>query len=259
MPWRAAKCVECVRAMQASLIEVFTSVQGEGPYVGCRHLFVRFAGCNLSCAYCDTPSQVDPWCWLEKTPGKRDYILAPNPVTVDTLLDWTAGVVAPRYHALALTGGEPLLYPEFLESFLARFREFGTRCYLETNGSLPQAMARLSGLVDIVAMDVKLPSVCGFPFMEAEHYRFLQAALPAAVFVKAVVGPETPDAELDRVCSLIASVSNGILLVLQPVTADPGSRSVPPERLLAMQEHCLRRLRDVRVIPQTHRAALGVP
>ena len=40
---------------QSYLSEVFSSIQGEGLYVGDRHLFVRFAGCNLNCQYCDTP------------------------------------------------------------------------------------------------------------------------------------------------------------------------------------------------------------
>ncbi len=245
--------------MRAPLVELFTSVQGEGPYVGYRHLFVRFAGCNLSCAYCDTSFLARPYCRVEKTPGKQDFFRAANPVTPERLLTWTAGAVPARYHALALTGGEPLLYPDFLASFLVRFREKGTRCYLETNGTLSEAMARLAGLVDIVAMDIKLPSVSGFSFREEEHRRFLQAARGAEVFVKVVVGPETPDRELDQASALIASVSVDIPLVLQPVTPTPAGRPVAPRRLLQMQERCLQNLREVRVIPQTHRTALGVP
>ena len=34
--------------------EIFTSVQGEGPYVGYKQLFIRFCNCNLKCNYCDT-------------------------------------------------------------------------------------------------------------------------------------------------------------------------------------------------------------
>ena len=34
--------------------EIFASIQGEGPYVGYKQLFVRFCNCNLKCNYCDT-------------------------------------------------------------------------------------------------------------------------------------------------------------------------------------------------------------
>ena len=40
--------------MPAHLVEVFSSFQGEGLYVGQRQLFIRFAGCNLRCRFCDT-------------------------------------------------------------------------------------------------------------------------------------------------------------------------------------------------------------
>jgi organic radical activating enzyme len=41
-------------ADRAKIKEIFTSIQGEGPYIGVKQLFVRFCGCNLMCEYCDT-------------------------------------------------------------------------------------------------------------------------------------------------------------------------------------------------------------
>jgi len=42
--------------MKAAIYEIFESIQGDRILVGVRQLFVRFAGCNLSCCYCDTPA-----------------------------------------------------------------------------------------------------------------------------------------------------------------------------------------------------------
>ena len=40
--------------MKTKINEIFSSIQGEGPVVGYKQLFIRFCGCNLNCAYCDT-------------------------------------------------------------------------------------------------------------------------------------------------------------------------------------------------------------
>ena len=40
---------------KAKIKEIFASIQGEGPYVGVKQLFIRFCACNLNCDYCDTP------------------------------------------------------------------------------------------------------------------------------------------------------------------------------------------------------------
>ena len=40
--------------IETNIIEIFSSIQGEGKYVGYRQVFIRFSGCNLHCTYCDT-------------------------------------------------------------------------------------------------------------------------------------------------------------------------------------------------------------
>ena len=78
--------------------EIFASIQGEGPYVGYKQLFVRFCNCNLKCNYCDT----------EFMDGK-DY----NPCELADEVNKFSDV-----HSVSLTGGEPLLQIEFLKDFL---------------------------------------------------------------------------------------------------------------------------------------------
>ena len=59
---------------EAQLIEVFSSIQGEGLLVGCRQIFLRFALCNLDCDYCDTPFAPQAACRIEDAPGAREAL-----------------------------------------------------------------------------------------------------------------------------------------------------------------------------------------
>ena len=43
-----------METINAPIIEIFSTFQGEGSFIGKRQIFVRFAGCNLNCNYCDT-------------------------------------------------------------------------------------------------------------------------------------------------------------------------------------------------------------
>jgi 7-carboxy-7-deazaguanine synthase len=114
--------------------EIFHSIQGESTHAGEPCVFVRLAGCNLRCVWCDTA-----YAFHE---GRS--------MTLETVLEEVARHGCPL---VEITGGEPLLQEEavpLMEALLAR----GYRVLLETGGSLPiEAVPR--GVARIV--DVKCP------------------------------------------------------------------------------------------------------
>ncbi len=99
--------------MSYDLVEIFESLQGEGRNVGRPCIFVRFAGCNLACPWCDTAV------------AKRFSL------TLEALLQELSTY---RAKTVVLTGGEPTLVsgmPEFIAALKAR----GYYVALETNGT----------------------------------------------------------------------------------------------------------------------------
>ncbi len=240
----------------ADLIELFSSIQGEGLLVGLRQVFIRFHGCNLSCAYCDTESTTPPqYCQLEGTPGRRDFTRSANPIALERVLKllegWQKGWPGIN-HSISITGGEPLLNHEILVDWLPRLREFLPIC-LETNGILPKALAQVISCVEYVSMDIKLPSSCGSETKWEQHRDFLGIASRKNVFVKTVIDNTTEEWEIVRTCEIIAEVAKEIPLILQPVTRMDGTVGITALKMLELQETASGLLVEVRVIPQTHK------
>ncbi len=243
----------------ACIDEIFTSVQGEGPRIGERHIFVRFQGCHIRCGFCDTPAAIGPQgdvCRAQRSPASWEREEVQNPLTADRLSDLCTrlAVPCPALPVLSITGGEPLLHRDFLSAWLPRMRP-AFRIYLETNGILFEALQHVVDLVDLVSMDIKLPSATGLrPFWE-EHRKFLAASRGKECFVKAVMTNETSLDDIVTAASIISSTDPSVPLILQPAT---GNAAPTPAMLLAFQERALRILGDVRVIPQVHKM-LRVP
>ena len=131
---------------------------------------------------------------------------------------------------------------------------FGRSCkiFLETNGTLAEDFKKISDAVDIVSMDIKLPSVVGKNLF-ALHEKFLRAAQDKDLCVKIVVTSETTAEEFFSAIDLVASIDPKIFLILQPVTPIKNMSAVSAEKILSLQSLALKKLNDVRVIPQTHR------
>jgi len=243
---------------EARLSEVFCSIQGEGVYVGERQIFVRFAGCNLSCQYCDSPQalEVTDHFRVERTPGKRDFASHKNPASLEDLLQLVDGFNKNKKanHSVCLTGGEPLLQVDFLKEFIPRFKKSGLPAYLETNGVLFKHLEEIIDLLDIISFDIKIPSATGASSYIDDHRKTLEIAALKEVFVKIVFTKESKAKEIDEACEVIESVNPEIPLVLQPVTPHgPVKHRPTAEAALSLQAVAKRRLKKVLVIPQTHR------
>jgi len=243
----------------ARVMEIFTSLQGEGLDLGARHLFLRFYGCNRRCRYCDTETSLNPAgpCRVEQTPGRGDFRERPNPLSVEevaTLLH-AGGAQKGGVDALTLTGGEPLLHTPFLQKLLPRL---GDRfpVFLETNGLLFHELESILPWIDGISMDVKIPSATGEAADWAAHRRFLEIGSAKIRYVKAVLSPAVQEDELHHLADLIRS-SGEPVLVLQPVGGSESERSWM-DRLLAIQAGLREAgVRSVRIIPQVHKL-LGV-
>ncbi|MBI3318862.1 MAG: 7-carboxy-7-deazaguanine synthase QueE [Candidatus Omnitrophica bacterium] len=230
----------------ARIIEIFPSIQGEGIYVGMPHLFVRFWNCNMACHYCDTDYRGP---YREMT---REELL----LEVEAHLEREG-----PFQAVSLTGGEPLLWWKFLKGWLPPLKGLGQRVYLETNGTLPEALKELLPWIDTIAMDLKPPTAANERPLWAEHEAFLLAAVRAQrdLFVKIVVTRETTFEDLQRAFDLVARVDPKIPVVLQPVTPFREVHDSPPmEQVEQWRRQGASSLADLRVIPQVHRM-LGVP
>jgi len=253
-----------------NLVEVFSSVQGEGPYVGVPTLFVRVGGCDLRCRWCDSPQTWQPAseCRFELARGEARFRSVPNPVLLEEVVA-AAGVLEPAAHRfVSFTGGEPLLQAEAVLALARALRPRGPRMYLETNGLETAALESALEAFDVVCMDWKLASDVrragdgtdgrGQPFHDA-HEGFLRVARRAPeVIVKVVVSAASLDAELDEMAERVARVDSATPVILQPVTPfGPVKHTPSAERLLALVARLSSRLADVRLIPQAHRS-LGV-
>jgi len=240
--------------MRAPVVEVFSSIQGEGLLVGKRQVFVRFAGCNLNCSYCDTPESRDP--------------AAGRLLTVPELKDIVEGLITPDFHSISITGGEPLLYPDFICEFL---EEIPHRTLLETNGSLPRNAEMISHLLDYASVDIKMAEhfsdnlgldttesdISGPGDLIEREIQVINILISRGVdtYCKVVVMPTTG---ADYMGALAKRVLEGVdepeklSMVIQPCSPPEQWAQYTP-RLLEMSQEAGKYM-DVYVIPQMHRA-----
>ena len=107
--------------MEFKVVELFDSIEGEGIRMGQPATFIRLAGCNLRCTYCDTLYAL----FNEKDPCHYDVM------TAEEILSR----VNPQFRRVTLTGGEPLTAP-YVSSLCNLLAEKGYSINIETNGAV---------------------------------------------------------------------------------------------------------------------------
>lgn len=103
------------------IAEIFYSIQGEGKLAGTPSVFIRTSGCNLRCAWCDTPYASWSPEGVDMEPAQIVELALRHPS---------------RY--VVLTGGEPMIAPGVHE-LAARLREAGCHITIETAATIPPA------------------------------------------------------------------------------------------------------------------------
>ncbi|WP_297506702.1 7-carboxy-7-deazaguanine synthase QueE [Thermococcus sp.] len=191
--------------MRLIMAEVFNSWQGEGGSVegsafGRRQIFVRFAGCDLHCNYCDSKQYIDAsrvfrWRYeVEPFTGKFEY--KPNPASLEEVVDAVLRLDTGDIHSISYTGGEPTLQIKGLKALMERMKELGFDNFLETHGGLPELVKEVAPLVDYASVDIKDETAKatedwkGLVLREVESIRILKGE-GAKVYAKLVVTSET--------------------------------------------------------------------
>ena len=130
------------------IIEVFKSIEGEGSRAGFPVVFIRLAGCNMCCDYCDTRYASNP---------------NENDIHWTSYQDLVCKVLSYGCTNVTITGGEPLLHESFIMKFCKRF-ESVFDINIETNGSII--------LDELLKMDVTLTVDCKCPSSNESMCKF---------------------------------------------------------------------------------------
>ncbi len=237
----------------AELVEIFSSLQGEGPYAGKATTFVRFPKCSFGCCYCDTTHalKAKDFFRLESPPRSGKFSRQKNPVSAEELHQM---LVPFDDTFLSITGGEPLYHFAFLEKWLTM--EAKRKILLETNGIDTAALSKVARLVSIISMDIKLPSSTKCKAMWDEHRAFLQTALAAGkeVYAKLVVTDKTTQKDIEEAIKVISSVNRHTKTVVQPASNTLRFFGAPSKKKVeSIARLCKAYLSDVIVVPQMHK------
>ncbi len=242
--------------LRIRISEVFTSIEGEGIYIGTKTLFVRLAGCPLRCFYCDTQYA------LNMSDGK-DYSIEDAFYLIKASLSNSKNIFKVNF-----TGGEPLLQHLALYRLAELIKsEIGLRTYLESSCFDANRFAYLLPLIDICKVEFKLKDAKA---VDSNHYTMLLdnalKCLKYAIdkgkvtYIKVVVSKLSEREELEELAEMIfgeMKIRKEDIrgFVLQPVY---GINEPSLDHMLSLYDVVYSYYDDVRIIPQLHKV-MSIP
>jgi 7-carboxy-7-deazaguanine synthase len=206
------------RRPELKIAELFYSLQGEGSLVGVPSFFIRTTGCNLRCAWCDTP-------YTSWEPEGTD-------LSLHAIVHEVQAHAAARH--VVVTGGEPMIAPEIIP-LTTRLRDLGLHITIETAGTVFQPVA-----CDLMSISPKLSNSTPEGPWAARHDRLrIQPAVLAELMerypyqLKFVIERHADLEEVHALLSTLAAPSARVILM--PEGTDPGRLR---ERSLWLAEIC---------------------
>jgi organic radical activating enzyme len=232
---------------RARVSEIFTSIEGEGIFVGKKTLFIRFSGCHLKCRWCDTK-------YALPLDSGTDY-------QIDEIKDLIIKELQPFTYKVNFTGGEPLLQTEAVIG-LADFikKQTNLKTYIESSCFDSELFSKILPYIDICKVEFKTDDS---KVVENEEYdnlllneiRCLELAVESnkATYIKIVV---TNSTNLESFKNLVYNISKKIKpsdilgFIIQPSF---GIDQPTVNKLLDTYDIVQPMFPEVRIIPQLHK------
>lgn len=232
---------------RARVSEIFTSIEGEGIFVGKKTMFIRLSGCHLKCRWCDTK-------YALPLDSGTDY-------QIDEIKDLIIKELRPFTYKVNFTGGEPLLQTEAVIE-LADFikKQTNLKTYMESSCFDSELFSKVLPYIDICKIEFKTDDSNVVEDKEYDNLllneiRCLELAVESnkATYIKIVV---TNSTNLESFKNLVYNISKRIKpsdilgFIIQPSF---GIDQPTVNKLLDTYDIVEPMFPEVRIIPQLHK------
>ncbi|MBK5114226.1 MAG: 7-carboxy-7-deazaguanine synthase QueE [Candidatus Heimdallarchaeota archaeon] len=236
-------------AIEGNIVDIFSSYQGEGGSVrgscfGRRQIFIRLAGCDLKCDWCDTAHSRDPEfpeCKVEKKPGTWEFSTYENPVSPEFVIEQVLNLTTKDLHSISLTGGEPAYQEEFFYQIVKELYNLKIPVFLETNGYFPERIEKITSYISYACVDIKDRSANSVKNSEWEKLVEKEMESIAIlndhsvqVFAKIVVTEQTSLDDIRMYANKLQELA--VPVVIQPVTPIREIEPISHQKLFKITE-----------------------